>query len=206
MYKLSLKVFLVLVLSIFLNDFFISNSTHLQTYSNLDLIPPKKVGLLLGTSKYANGKPNLFYKYRLAAAKELLDNHKIEFLILSGDNSTSDYNEPVTMQKDLLEIGVPEEQIFLDYAGFRTLDSVVRAKEVFKEDDFIIISQEFHNQRALFIANFKDIQAIAYNAQDVPIDRSFRIYIREKFARVKTILDLIFGIDPKFLGEEVEIK
>jgi len=206
MLKKFIYTFAVIMIGVFINDSIISNSTQLQTYSLVNDIPAKKVGLVLGTSKYiSNGQDNLFYIYRLNAAKELFENQKVEFLILSGDNSTNQYNEPQTMKTDLIELGIPEEKIFLDYAGFRTLDSVIRAKEIFSEDDFTIISQEFHNQRALFIANFNNINAIAFNAKDVPIKKSFRVYIREKFARVKTALDLITGVPPKFLGDKISI-
>ncbi|MBI96276.1 protein SanA [bacterium] len=207
MLKKFLKSLIVILLAIILNDLFISYSTQLQTFTTASSIPAKKVGLLLGTSKYTvNGEVNLFYKYRLQAAKDLYDNNKVEFLILSGDNSTQNYNEPYTMQQDLLELGLPEEKLFLDHAGFRTLDSVVRASKVFDEDNFIIISQNFHNQRALFIANNKNIQAIAFNAKDVPTQVSLRVFIREKLARVKTVIDLFFKVEPKFLGEKILIK
>ncbi|MBT5346773.1 DUF218 domain-containing protein [bacterium] len=207
MLKKFIKSIIIIVLTIILNDLFISHSTQVQTFTTASSIPVKKVGLLLGTSKYTvNGEVNLFYKYRLQAAKDLYDNDKVEFLILSGDNSTQNYNEPYTMQQDLLELGVPEEKLFLDHAGFRTLDSVVRASKVFDEDDFTIISQNFHNQRALFIANNKNIQAIAFNAKDVPKDVSLRVFLREKLARVKTVIDLFFKVEPKFLGEKILIK
>ena len=207
MLKKFIKSIIIIVLTIILNDLFISHSTQVQTFTTASSIPAKTVGLLLGTSKYTvNGEVNLFYKYRLQAAKDLYDNDKVEFLILSGDNSTQNYNEPYTMQQDLLELGVPEEKLFLDHAGFRTLDSVVRASKVFDEDDFTIISQNFHNQRALFIANNKNIQAIAFNAKDVPKDVSLRVFLREKLARVKTVIDLFFKVEPKFLGEKILIK
>jgi len=207
MLKKFIKSIIIIVLTIILNDLFISYSTQVQTFTTASSIPAKKVGLLLGTSKYTvNGEVNLFYKYRLQAAKDLYDNDKVEFLILSGDNSTQNYNEPYTMQQDLLELGVPEEKLFLDHAGFRTLDSVVRASKVFDEDNFTIISQNFHNQRALFIANNKNIQAIAFNAKDVPRQVSLRVFIREKLARVKTVIDLFFKVEPKFLGEKILIK
>ena len=206
MLKKALKILFVLILSILVNDYFISYSTNLQTFSNIELIPKAKVGLLLGTSKFTkDGRNNLFYDYRLNAAKELLDKDKIEYLILSGDNSTDSYNEPNTMKNDLLKLGVDENKMYLDYAGFRTLDSVVRAKEVFNQNNFTIISQEFHNQRALFIANRKNISANAFNAQDVPPNQSLLVLTREKLARVKTILDLFFQVEPKFLGKKIII-
>lgn len=207
MLKKLFKSLIVIILAIIFNDLFISYSTQLQTFTSVSSVPAKKVGLLLGTSKYTvNGEVNLFYKYRLQAAKDLYDNNKVEFLILSGDNSTQNYNEPYTMQQDLLELGLPDEKLFLDHAGFRTLDSVVRASKVFDEDNFTIISQNFHNQRALFIANNKNIKAIAFNAKDVPTQDSLKVFIREKLARVKTMLDLFLKVEPKFLGEKILIK
>ena len=207
MLKKLFKSLIVIILAIIFNDLFISYSTQLQTFTSVSSVPAKKVGLLLGTSKYTvNGEVNLFYKYRLQAAKDLYDNNKVEFLILSGDNSTQNYNEPYTMQQDLLELGLPDEKLFLDHAGFRTLDSVVRASKVFDEDNFTIISQNFHNQRALFIANNKNIKAIAFNAKDVPTQVSLKVFIREKLARVKTMLDLFLKVEPKFLGEKILIK
>lgn len=94
----------------------------------------------------------------------------------------------------------------MDYAGFRTLDSVLRLKKVFGENAVTIISQPFHNQRAVFIANHKDISAVAYNAKDVSINSGFKTQLREKFARVKMLLDLAFGKNAKFYGEKIEIK
>ncbi len=127
-------------------------------------------------------------------------------MLVSGDNSTIHYDEPNMFKEDLIKMGIPSEKIFLDYAGFRTLDSVVRAKEVFQEDDFIIISQPFHNERALFIADQKDIKAIAFNAKSVGKSYGFKTQVREKLARVKTVLDLyILRTKPKFLGKKIFI-
>ena len=110
------------------------------------------------------------------------------------------------MREALLKLGVPDSCIVLDYAGFRTLDSVVRCDEVFGEDSITIVSQEFHNQRALFIANKNNINAIAYNANDVYKNYSFKTRLREYFARVKCVLDIyIFHTSPKFLGEKIKI-
>jgi len=205
--KLATLILLIITL-VFLNDYAFSASTSSFNYSNLNIseIPENKTGVILGTSKYTSkGLLNLYYLYRLQAAKELFDQNKIQNIIVSGDNATLDYNEPVTMQKDLIELGIPEDKIYLDYAGFRTLDSVIRAKKVFNQDSFTIISQKFHNERALVIAKLNDIDAVAYNAKDVPIELGIKVLIREKFARIKTVFDLLFGSNPKFLGEEIEI-
>ncbi len=177
-------------------------------YSSLSEVKSKKVGLVLGTSKYVqSGRVNLYYQYRLDAVKLLYDAEKIKFVLVSGDNSTTQYDEPNTFKEDLIAMGIPPEKIHLDYAGFRTLDSVVRAKEVFQEEDFILISQPFHNERALFIAASKNIQAKGFNAKDVGKRYGFKTKLREKFARVKTLLDLyLLNTQPKFLGEKLVIK
>ncbi len=179
-----------------------------KLYTDASAIPFNKVGLLLGTGKYlANGNVNLYYKYRLQAVKALYQQKKIEFILVSGDNSRESYNEPQEFKDDLMAIGVPEDKIFLDYAGFRTLDSVVRAKKIFGLQGFTIISQKFHNERALYIARSKGIDAIGFNARDVSRRYGLKIKIRENFARVKMMLDLyLLSKQPKFLGEKIEIK
>ncbi len=101
--------------------------------------------------------------------------------------------------------GVPENRIFLDYAGFRTLDSVVRAKLVFGLDSFTLISQEFHNERALYLATKNGINAVAYNAKDVSNRYRIKVKIREYFARTKVFIDILFKVKPKFLGPKIEI-
>ena len=124
---------------------------------------------------------------------------------MSGDNRKVDYNEPEEMRQALIEQGIPEEIIFLDYAGFRTYDSVIRAKEVFGQTSLLFVSQKFHNERAIFIAKKKGVDAIGYNAEDVRFHYGFITYVREWFARCKVFLDLLFGKKPHFLGEPVDI-
>jgi len=177
-----------------------------KCHSEISSVSPKKVGLVLGTSKYLkSGQVNLYYKYRINAVVELFKAGKIKFVLISGDNSTKTYDEPNTFKKDLISKGIPENKIFLDYAGFRTLDSVVRANKVFLEDDFIIISQAFHNARAPFIANHKNIKASAYNAKNVTAKYGFKTNLREKLARAKAVIDIVFSAQPKFLGETISI-
>ena len=118
--------------------FQIEQSVSRWIYSDIDRIPPARVGLVLGTAKYTrDGRLNLYYTHRLQAAKHLFRSGKIQYLLLSGDNSTKHYNEPATMRKDLIRAGIPKERIFLDYAGFRTFDSMLRAKEIFGLDTLI---------------------------------------------------------------------
>lgn len=170
-------------------------------------VPYNQVGLVLGTSKsLSNGQENLYFKYRMDAAAELYKAGKIDYILVSGDNSQLCYNEPVDMQKALLKRGVPKEAIVLDYAGFRTLDSVIRSKKVFGQQRMTIISQDFHNRRAIYIAQYHGIQAIGYNARDVHFYSGFKTQFREKLARVQAFIDLyVLGKQPKFLGERVKI-
>lgn len=178
-----------------------------EVFDDINLIPEVEVGLVLGTSARArDGRPNVFFLRRIEAAFELYENGKVEKLLLSGDNGTQDYNEPERMKEALIDKGIPEEDLVLDYAGFRTLDSVVRANEVFGQDELVIISQEFHNERAIFIAKNIGIDAYAYNADSPDFERAPRVFIREFLARVYMIWDLfIFDTEPKYLGEEIEI-
>lgn len=193
--------------SIVLSNYWIVSSTKSQIYSDIANTPTRKVGLVLGASKKTTrGTNNLYFSYRIQAAYQLFMAHKVQYLLLSGDNHTKGYDEPSDMREALIVLGVPDSCIVLDYAGFRTLDSVVRCNEVFGEDSITIISQEFHNQRALFIANKNNIQAIAFNAQEVNKNYSFKTRLREYFARVKCVLDIyVLYTSPKFLGEKIKI-
>ena len=177
-----------------------------KLYSSTETIPFNKVGLLLGTGKYlSNGRINPYYSYRIDAAVKLLTAGKIKYIIISGDNSRQDYNEPEQMRSDLIKAGIDPSFIYLDYAGFRTFDSIVRLKEIFSQDSVTIISQPFHNERAIYIANREGITAIGFNAADVNQQAGFRVQTREKFARVKVFLDYLIGKKPKFLGEKIAI-
>lgn len=194
-------------LSLLLCNSWINRSTVSQLYTESSAIPARKVGLVLGASKNTvRGTNNMYFTYRMQAAYELYKKGKVQYLLLSGDNHIEGYDEPTDMRDALIKLGVPDSCIVLDYAGFRTLDSVVRCKEVFGEDSITIISQEFHNQRALFIANKSGVQAIGFNAQEVNKNYSLKTRIREYFARVKCVLDIyILHTDPKFLGEKIKI-
>ena len=176
-------------------------------YQNIDSIPQNKAGLLLGTSKLLrSGLPNQYFQNRIQATVDLYKAGKIEVVVISGDNSRKGYNEPEDMKSELMLRGIPEDKIYLDYAGFRTLDSVVRMEKIFGQKSFTIISQKFHNQRAIYIAHAKGLQVVGYNAEDVNAYSGFKTQLREKFARVKLFLDLWTGKNPKFLGEPVIIQ
>ncbi|MCL4146608.1 UNVERIFIED_CONTAM: hypothetical protein GTU68_063456 [Idotea baltica] len=182
-----------------------SYKTKNLVYDDISAIPKNKVGLVLGTGKYAaSGNINLFYKYRVDAAVKLYKAGKVQYILVSGDNSRKDYDEPTDFKNDLITRGIPANRIFLDYAGFRTLDSVVRAKEIFGQTSVTVISQRFHNQRAIYIANHFNIKAVGFNAKD-PV-RSKMTYAREYLARSKASIDLVFNVQPKFLGNSIKIQ
>jgi SanA protein len=195
------------LLVVFYANTVISTQARPYLYTDISEVPYNEVGLLLGTSKYAaGGRVNLFFEYRIRAAMDLLEAGKIEYVIASGDNSHRSYNEPVEMKDELIARGVPEGRIYLDYAGFRTLDSVVRTSRVFGREEFTIISQGFHSERALYIARHQGLEAVAYGARDVQGPAGVSTSIREYFARVKALLDVhVLGSEPKFLGEPIDI-
>ena len=178
-----------------------------RCYDDAEAVPYNRVGLLLGTSpKTKRGTVNLYFKYRIEAAAQLYRSGKIDKILISGDNRHKNYNEPVAMRDALIEQGVPDSVIALDYAGFRTYDSMVRAKKVFGQDSLTVISQSWHNQRALYIAHCVGVEAIGYNARDVAFRKvAMKNHIREWFARAKMVFDLIFQHNPHFLGDPIEI-
>lgn len=198
----SISFFFIVIT--FTANFLVYFNSINKTFSDPSKLESREVGLLLGTSKYtSSGESNSYYENRLLAAKFLLEEGKIKKILASGDNQYKEYNEPLRMQKDLIGMGIPESKIFLDYAGFRTLDSVIRSNKVFGQDQITVISQEFHNKRALLIAELNGIDAIAYNAED---PNPFKILPpREFLARIKLLFDIFTAKEPRYLGEKVEI-
>lgn len=193
--------FFLVVVFIGLCNFWIVRSTADRIFSNVEEIPYNRVALVLGTSnKLTNGSPNPFFENRMQAAAALYIQKKVSHFILSGDNRSQYYNEPQEMKKALMSLGVPGSAITLDFAGLRTLDSVVRSKEIFGQNKITIITQSFHCSRALFISNYYDIDAVAVIASD-PTLESFPL--REYLARTKAVLDLyVLKTTPRFLGEK----
>ncbi len=178
-----------------------------RTFSDATSIPYRRVGLLLGCSqRLSDGRANLFFAHRIAAAVQLFNAHKVDYFIVSGDNHVAGYDESTDMKHALVEAGVPAERVYCDFAGFRTLDSVVRARDVFAQTAVTVVSQEFHNQRAIYIARHKGIDALGFNARNVDSYNGFRTMLREQFARVKTVLDVcLLRTRPKFLGPRIEV-
>jgi len=196
------------MISFYILDRYINYTTQSAIYTDIKKVPHKRAALLLGTAKYvARGKKNYFYVYRIRAAVALWKAGKVDAIVVSGDNASKYYNETVRMQKDLIKRGVPKKYIALDYAGFRTLDSVVRAEALFDLKEYIIISQKFHLERAIFLAREKGQDVIGFTAKDIPGTKAARkMAFREYFARVKAFLDVyILNTQPTFLGDKVKV-
>lgn len=205
--RVVLALFVVMLLILGGANIWIVKSTEEKVYSDISRLPDHRVALVLGTShKVVGGAPNPYFEKRIETAATLYRLGKVDHFILSGDNRTRYYNEPWEMRKALIKAGVPETAITLDYAGLRTLDSVVRSKKIFGQDKITIITQPFHSYRALFISDYYEIDAVAMVADEPAIEKSFRVRIREYFARAKAVLDLyVFKTTPRFLGEKEQI-
>ncbi|MDR3235997.1 MAG: YdcF family protein [Prevotellaceae bacterium] len=204
--QLCLIAMVVLAAVVLISERLITNQSKSFLYDNTDNIPENKAALVLGTAKYlSKNHLNDYYKNRIDAAIALYKAGKIKYIIVSGDNAHSNYNEPQQMKNDLVAGDIPPEVIFLDYAGFRTWDSVVRMNKIFGQTSFTIISQKFHNERAVYIARKNHLEAIAFNAQDVNKYMGLKTQVRERFARIKVFIDFITNKEPKFLGDEIKI-
>lgn len=188
-------------------NFWIVRTTSGDIFSSYETIPSNPVGLVLGTSsRRSDGSPNPFFDNRMAAAARLYAMGKIHHIIVSGDNRSRFYNEPLEMKRALVKLGVPDTAITLDYAGLRTLDSVVRSKEIFGQENITIITQPFHSYRALFISRYYKINAVALVANEPADDPAVAVYVREYFARAKAILDLyVLKTGPRHMGDKIVI-
>jgi SanA protein len=177
-----------------------------RLFNEISDIPATKVGLVFGTTDRVKGEENLYFRYRMDAAVKVWKSGKIRTLIVSGDNRTEYYNEPEKMRHALIERGIPADRIVCDYAGLRTLDSVVRAKEIFGTSSVLFISQRFQNERAIYLAKANGMDAYGFNAEDVSAQASQKTNIREIGARVKMWLDVNFlNTRPKHLGEKIKL-
>ena len=208
--KKSFYTILILAISSLLFTFFanyrIEKSTEEFVTDKLEILPKTKVAVVLGTApNLVGGYQNYYFTYRIEAATKLYKSGKVTHFILSGDHGRKNYNEPEAMKQALVQNGIPANVIYLDHAGFRTLDSMIRAKEIFGQNEFIVVSQEFHNERAVYIARQNGIKAFGYNAKDVNKHTGLKTNIREYFARTKVFIDSFFNVQPKFLGEKIEI-
>src|SRR5580692_4807328 len=199
----SIILSLALVALIVCADRACARAANGRLFRSVAAMPERQVGVVLGTSKLTRrGKANLHFNQRIEAAAALYRAGKIRHLLVSGDNHIASYDEPDDMRAALIAAGVPASAITCDYAGFRTLDSVVRAKEIFGLSQCTIISEDFHCPRALWIAQRHGLDAIAFAAPDVSLRGwSLRAECREQLARAWCGVDLyVLHRQPKFPG------
>ena len=184
--------FLLMILA----NFWVFSLTGGRTYTRVSKVPPRNTALVLGTSpKMRSGIANPYFISRMDATALLYHHGKIKKIIVSGEKSKG-YNEPTAMKNFLIyQEGVPENIIYEDFEGFSTRESILRCKNVFKEKNVIIVSQGFHNLRALFFARNIDMNALGFDAQDVSKNESYyRNHFREFLARVQAVVYYIFRI------------
>ncbi len=184
------------------------NAARNRMFHLVESVPRNDIGLVLGTGKFTRqGNPNLHFNQRITAAAALYHAGKVRGLLVSGDNHRAGYDEPTDMRNALVLAGVPASAITRDYAGFRTLDSVVRAKVVFGLSRCTIVSEKFHCPRALWIARQHGLDAVAFAAPDLQSRRwTWRVKTREHLARVACALDLyLLRRAPKFSGPGEQI-
>jgi SanA protein len=208
LFKVASVAVVVAFTFILASNIWVVESTKDFICSSYDSLPANSVALVLGTSnRLVNGAPNPFFLERIAAAASLYRKGKVSHFLLSGDNRTRFYNEPEEMRRALIKEGIPSAIITLDYAGLRTLDSIVRSKEIFGQNKIIIVTQPFHCYRALFISRYFNIDAVAFLIKGNSIDNSLKVNVREWLARTKAILDLyLLKTAPRHLGTKQPIE
>jgi SanA protein len=202
----SLSLIIALA-AVWLTNRWLAQRAASRVFTTVEVAPARNVALVLGTSaKTYGGYANPFFQNRIEAAAALYHAGKVRHLILSGDNHIQSYDEPSEMRAALLERGVPYEVMTLDYAGFRTLDSLARAQVVFGQTQLIVISDGFHLPRALFLADAFKLEAVGFASRPVAEVYARKTVWREYFARVKAVLDVyVLNTQPRFYGPRVKI-
>lgn len=196
---------IIFVILIFLLDIYMVDSARDRIYKSVKTVPPAYTALVLGAYVSKSGVPSYFLRDRLDCALELYRAKKVKRLLLSGDHGTVDYDEVNHMRDYLLENGVDTRDIFLDHAGFDTYSSIVRAKEIFGVKEMIIVTQEFHLSRAIYIAKHKNVKSYGIIADKTNYGSLAYLNFREKIARIKAFVEVITNKKPKYLGEKIPI-
>lgn len=202
---------LLILLSILICDFVVIGNAYGRTYDSVDSIPHNRVGLLLATSPITpGGAHNFYFDNRIKAAVELYNSGKIDIIIASGGDYTKTQkngcDEPAAIRDSLIKYGVSPFCIELDYEGTRTLNSIAKLKESYGVDSVTLISQKYHNERAIYLADKYGITAVGYNAAPSPIRRNrIKNTLRESLARPKMFLDFLLGVKPTIKKETLSL-
>lgn len=202
-----IAVCIVWILAIVSINMYIISFSKGFVYNNVQALPTVKIGLVLWAKVKITWVPSDILRDRLDGATEAYKLGKIQKIIVSWDNHIKGYDEPTNMLTYLTGAGIPEKDIYLDYAGFDTYDSFYRAREIFSVDKVIIFTQDFHQYRSNFIARELGIESYGL-ATDYHQYLSKNVNnFRESLARVKAFFDVfVLHSKPKFLGEKVAIK
>ena len=205
---LTTLLLLAVPVALLLTNWWIIRQARTHLVTDLAKLPVNDVAIVLGTSKRIDGTRlrNPFFERRMKTAAQLYHAGKVRHLLVSGDNSTKNYDEPTWMRDALIGLGVPASAITLDYAGFRTLDTMARARAVFGLKKVTVVTDDFHQPRALFLAHAHGLDAVGFPSEHVPEAWSKTTRTREIGSRVKACLDVyVLRKKPKFSGPPVTI-
>ena len=193
------------LLSLFALNYYVEHKFNDFYSTEIEELPDLYTAVVLGARVYNNGNLSSYLKDRTDGAIALYEAGKVQRFLLSGDHGTKDYDEVNGMKKYLIDNGIPETVIFLDHAGFNTYNSMVRAKKVFEVDDCIIVSQDYHIPRAVYIARSIGINAFGFQQDSNHLGLNKYNKKREILARVKSFGEVLFSIPPTYLGDKIPI-
>lgn len=200
--------FFALVCFVVVANLWMIGAARQFVFHDLSSVPANDIALVLGTGPFtAKGNTNLHFVVRVEAAARLYKSGKAKHLLLSGDNHIRGYDEPTEMKNALLNLGVPNAAMTLDYAGLRTLDSMERARKIFGQTNLTLVTEEFHSARSIFLARHFGIHAVVFCAEPLPAAWNYTVDIREAAARVLAVLDCyVWHRGARHLGEPIEIR
>mgnify|MGYP001572373834 FL=1 len=201
--KIIIYTGFLIVFCIFATFIIIKLKTRAYTYDDVTNIPKTEVAVILGASILSDGSLSPILVDRVEAAIKLYESEKVKKILVTGDNSSLAYNEVNPVRIYLLRNNIPDKDIFLDHAGFDTYSSMYRARDIFLAESMTVVTQSFHLPRSVFIARTLGLNAYGMNADDGQY--KFKNYVREMFANVKAVINLILKREPKYLGEEIPI-
>ncbi|MBC7876089.1 MAG: YdcF family protein [Anaerolineales bacterium] len=202
LFRFTLLLFLFALLGVFIPKFIVLIYASPRTFT-VDNVPAERVAIVFGAGLLRDGSAGPVLRDRVETAVQLYQQGKVDKLLMSGDNSFVEYNEPEAMRQYALGFGIPDEDIVLDYAGRRTYDSCYRAKSIFQLDSAILVTQSFHLPRSLFLCNWLGVESTGVEADNTYFRKVSRLYwnTRELFANFQAVWDVMFIKPLPVLGE-----
>lgn len=185
---------------------YVKSSSNTAIFKDINAVPSKYVAIVFGAGIRKDGTPSKYLKDRLDAGIDLYNNKKVKRILLSGDNGSKRYDELEVMKNYCLKAGIPASDIFVDYAGFDTYSTVYRAKDLFKVNEAIMVTQQYHLERAIFLGKKMGIASVGYAADNGSYQRAKKNEIREQLALVKSFVDVSRNRKPKYYGGNIDIK